>query len=342
MLDEEKANIQILGALSSINDDDIQKIIDNDDKIIRIFPPDYDEAKTAIEFLFSKIKNSICPNENCDFHHQNSNIVIVHNGTYGRAVRDQCEFYFNQEFHKLNLNTASTILDTSLDSAIKFYSFDYTSKEQLIYDKTKSESFDSFLETWKGADNYFYIIGYEPNTSQILKLLDTKLEKEPKLKFSLLFSGTTTMRRWRREIVKTLEDSKNLSNALANDSYYLNLSSINRFNLSRPTSTLNLPLKQYQPKEENKDVDIYDVMTDLFKDTKHINEVNNIVEAFLNDKNNYIITFTTDSIRIAFYTITHGTDLIVSKYRVLQEQGRKTDILVNGDSINQYIVKKLH
>ena len=83
-------------------------------------------------------------------------------------------------------------------------------------------------------------------------------------------------------------------------------------------------------------------MTNLFKDSKHINEVNNIVEAFLNDKNNYVITFTTDSIHIAFYTITHGTDLIVSKYRVLQEHGRKTDILVNGDSINQYIIKKLH
>ena len=340
--EEEKANIQILGALSSINDDDIQKIIDNDDKIIRIFPPDYDEAKTAMEFLFSKIKNSICPNERCDFHHKNSNIIIVHNGTYGRAVRNQCEFYFNQEFHKLNLNTASTISDTSLDRSINFYSFDYTSKEQLIYDKTNSESFDSFLETWRGADNYFYIIGYEPNISHILNVLDVKFENYQELEFHLLFSGTTTMRRWRREIVSTLKSSKHLSKALTDKSYYLNLNSINQRNLSRPKTTLKLPLKQYRPKEENIEIDIYEVMTNLFKESKHINEVHNIIESFLNDNNNYIITFTTDSIHIALYTIKHGTDLIVSKYRVLQEQGRRTDILVNGDSINQYIIKKLH
>ena len=339
---EQKENIQILGALSSINDNDIQKIIDDDDKIIRIFPPDYDEAKTAMEFLFSRIKNSICPNKECDFHNQKSNVIIIHNGTYGRAVCNQCKFYFNQEFYKLNLNTFSTILDTSLESSIRFYSFDYTSREQLIYDKTKGESFDSFLETWEGANNYFYIIGYEPNISHILNILDTKLENYKELNFSLLFSGTTTMRRWRREIAKTLKESKNLSNALANNSYYLNLSSINRLDLSRPANTLNLPIKQYRPKDENIDVDIYEIMTDLFKDSKHIYEVNNIVESFLNDNNNYIITFTTDSIRTALYTIEHGTNLLVSKHKALQEQGRKTDILVNGDSINQYIIKKLH
>ena len=339
--EEKKNNIQILGALSSINDDDIQNIIDNDDKIIRVFPPDYDEAKTAMEFLFSRIKNSICPNEQCNFHNQKSNIIIIHNGTYGRAVCNQCKFYFNQEFYKLNLNTFSTILDTSLDSSIKFYSFDYTSREQLIYDKTKGESFDSFLETWKRANNYFYIIGYEPNISHILNVLDKKLENYQELNFYLLFSGTTTMKRWRHKIKETLKNSKNLSNALNNNSYYLNLSSINKFNLNIP-NTLNLSLKQYQPKEENIDVNIYKVMSNIFKNSKHINEINNIIESFLNDNNNYIITFTTDSIHIALYTIKHNKDLIVSKYRVLQEYGRKTDILVNGDSINQYIIKKFH
>ena len=339
---ERKANIQILGALSSINDSDIQKIIDNDDKIIRIFPPDYDEAKTAMEFLFSKIKNSICPNKECIFHKQKNNIIVIHNGTYGRAVRNQCEFYFNQEFHKLNLNTSHTILDTSLDSSIKFYSFDYTSKEQLIFDKTQGESFDSFLEIWKEANNYFYIIGYEPNISHILNVLDSKFETHKELNFHLLFSGTTTMKRWRREIVKTLKNSKNLSHALTNSSYYLNLSSINQLDLSRPKTKLTLPLKQYRPKEENLNVDIYEVMRNLFKESKDANEVNSIIESFLNDNNNYIITFTTDSIHIALYTIKHNKDLLVSKYRVLKEHGRKTDILVNGDSINQYIIKKLY
>ena len=71
---QEKQSIQIIGSLSSINDKSIQKIIDADDNIIRIFPPDYDEAKIAMNFLFSKIKNSMCANGKCDFHEEKNNI----------------------------------------------------------------------------------------------------------------------------------------------------------------------------------------------------------------------------------------------------------------------------
>jgi len=327
-----KKNIQIIGALSSINDKEIQKIIDNDDNIIRVFPPDYDEAKTAMEFLFSKVKNCICANVDCNLHGQKNNIIIIHNGTYGRAVRDQCEFYFKNEFKKINLNTSNAISATSLSASIKFHSFDYTSHEKLLCDKTKSESFDSSLKEWSDAENYFYIIGYEPNISHILEHLNEKLDQNPELNFSLLFSGTASMDTWKKSIKNTLKKSHNLQNALAQNCYHMNLDSVNKINSIKPNNTLNLPIKHYLVDEKNKEANIYEEMTEIFKNKKHIYEVENIMESFWRDKNNYITTFTTDSIRIALYTI---------KYNVLKNNGRKTDILVNGDSINQYRVKQL-
>ncbi len=339
--EEAKENIQILGALSSINDQELQQIIDNDDKIIRIFPPDYDEAKTAMEFLFSKIKNCICANVNCNLHGQKNNIIIIHNGTYGRAVRDQCEFYFNNEFEKINLNTSNDISATDLNDSIQFHSFDYTSHEKLLCDKTKSESFNSTLKQWSDAENYFYIIGYEPNISHILERLNEKLERNPELNFSLLFSGTASMDTWRKSIKNTLNKSPNLQNALVQNCYHMNLDSVNKIDLIKPINALNLPISHYLSNEKNKEANIYEEMTEIFKDKKHIYEVENIMESFWKDKNNYITTFTTDSIRIALYAIRHDTNLLISKYKVLKEHGRKTDILVNGDSINQYRIKQL-
>ena len=340
--EEKKINIQIIGALSSINDSEIQKIINNDDNIIRVFPPDYDEAKTAMEFLFSKVKNCICANENCDFHGQKNNIIIIHNGTYGRAVRNQCEFYFKDEFEKINLNTSNAISATELKSSIQFHSFDYTSHEKLLCDETKSESFESRLKEWSDAENYFYIIGYEPNISHILEHLNEKLEQNPKLKFSLLFSGTSSMNTWKNSIKKTLKKLSNLKNSLPQNCYHLNLDSVNKINSSKPMDRLNLSIKHYLINKENREANIYEEMTEIFKNKKHIYEVENIMESFWKDKKNYITTFTTDSIHIALYAIEHDSNLLISKYNVLKNHGRKTEILVNGDSINQYRVKKLN
>jgi len=338
---EIKESIQIIGALSSINDREIQQIIDNDEKIIRIFPPDYDEAKTAMEFLFSKIKNSICTNENCDFHNKRNNVIVIHNGTYGRAVRDKCDFYFNKEFHYLNLNTSNNLLAKDIDRSIQFYSFDYKSDEQLIYDKIKSDSFDSFLDEWSNADNYFYIIGYEPNISNILQHLDKLLSPHPKLNFSLIFSGTASMNRWRESIKKSLIKSQNLNSCLPNCAYYLKLHTVEETDSMKEVRELNVPLKHYRSNSENESANILDEMTELFKESKHITEVSNILESSWKSRNNYITMFTTDSINIAFYAIDNKVTLLNSKFKVLRDNRRKTDILVNGDSINQYTVNIL-
>jgi hypothetical protein len=338
--EEKKKSIQIIGALSSIQNSEIEKIINTDDKIIRIFPPDYDEAKTAINFIFSKIKNAICPNESCSLHEEKHNIVIIHNGTYGRAIRDKCEFYFDQEFLTLDINTSPQIPVTELQNRIKFYSFDYKSDGRLLCDKTESPSFDSMLPSWKDAHNHFYIVGYEPNVSSILNHLDKSFHRVENLHFSLLFAGTASMNSWRKKIINTLKKTPHLSHTLHNAAYYMKLHSIENINHQYFSEELNLVLQHYNPKGENKRANLIQELQELFPH-KHIDEHENFLKAFWQDKNNYITTFTSDSLRIARYAIKENKTLLDSKFELLRQDGRKTDILVNGDSINQYTVKFL-
>jgi len=338
--EEKRQGIQIIGALSSIQDEKIQKIIDIDDKVIRIFPPDYDEAKTAINFLFSKIKNAICPNEKCDLHGGKHNIIVIHNGTYGRAIRNKCEFYFDEAFLHLDTNTSNQISATELKDTIKFHSFDYKSNGKLLCDRTNSETFNAMLPSWKDAHNHFYIIGYEPNVSSILTHLDHAFNEVQELHFSLLFAGTASMNSWRKKIIKTLEKTKHLHIALNNSAYYMKLHRIKNINHLQASEQLNLTLYHYNPKGENREAILMDELKELFPH-KHISEHENFLQSFWTEKNNYIATFTSDSLRIARYAIKHNTTLLDSKFKLLKKDGRNTDLLVNGDSINQYTVKIL-
>lgn len=340
-LDEEKKkSIQIIGALSSIQNDKIQKIINTDSNIIRIFPPDYDEAKTAINFMFSKIKNAICPNKECNLHGEKHNIIVIHNGTYGRAIRDQCQFYFEKEFLNLDINTSHQIPVTELKQNIAFHSFDYKSDERLLCDITESASFDSILPSWQDAHNHFYIIGYEPNVSSILNHLDKSFNLVQNFHFSLLFAGTASLNSWRKKIIKTLEKTEHLNSVLEHAAYYMKLHSIENINHLHTSEELNLVLHHYNPKGDNEEAILMDELKELFPN-KHVSEHQNFLKAFWQDKNNYIATFTSDSLRIARYAIKENKTLLDSKFELLRKDGRNTDILVNGDSINQYTVQLL-
>ncbi len=338
---DDKKSIQIIGSLSSINDKEIQNIIDTDDNIIRIFPPDYDEAKTAMSFIFSKIKNSMCANGECDFHKEKNNIIIIHNGTYGQAIKDKCTYFFNKELEHLDINTTSDFSVSNIDESIKFYSFDYKHNDLLLYDQLQTQGIENFLEKWNGKNvkNHFYIIGYEPNISIILAYLDKAFDKVPNLNLSLLFAGTSSMNSWRQRIIKTLSKSKNLHSAFPKKSYYLQLHSIKDANSIHNINQLNLNLYHYRIQEKNQKADITEELRLLLN--RHENEINNMLNTYWKNENNYITTFSRDSLHIALYAMRHDTNLLESKAKVLQEYGRKTDILVNGDSINQYSIKML-
>jgi hypothetical protein len=120
----------------------------------------------------------------------------------------------------------------------------------------------------------------------------------------------------------------------------MKLHSIENINHLHISEELNLTLHHYNPKEENREAILMDELKNLFPH-KHINEHENFLKAFWQDKNNYITTFTSDSLRIARYAIKENKTLLDSKFELLRQEGRNTDILVNGDSINQYTVKFL-
>jgi len=196
------------------------------------------------------------------------------------------------------------------------------------------------LSSWKNAHNHFYIIGYEPNISSILNHLDKSFNLVENFHFSLLFAGTASMNSWRKKIIKTLEKTQHLSSVLNNATYYMKLHSIENINHLHISEELNLVLHHYNPKGENTETILMNELKDLFPH-KHINEHKNFLKAFWQDKNNYITTFTSDSLRIACYAIKKNKTLLESKFELLRQDGRNTDILVNGDSINQYTVKLL-
>jgi len=341
--EKKKRNIQIIGALSSINDDKIKSIIDNDDNIIRIFPPDYDEAKTAIDFIFSKIKSSICLHDECKIHKKNHNIVIIHNGTYGRAVRDKCQQYYDIELSKLYNSTTKEIAVSTLHNSIGFYSFDYKSSGKIVYDGIESKAFDIFLDEWKDAKNQFFIIGYEPNISFILEYIDDIFQNHKEIEKSLLICGTTSMKSWRNSIIKTVKNSKTF-NDIIDKSYYLKLLIYNNTNNTTTNNkSIDLVINFYKCTEELKkeSISLEDELQKVLKTTNK-DLVKKHLEYYIQQEESYISIFSTLSILIAQYTIEHQTSLLKSKSEIFKREYKdEIDILVNGDSINQYVISPL-
>jgi len=341
--EKKRKNIQIIGALSSINDKNIKQIIDRDDDIIRIFPPDYDEAKTAMDFIFSKIKSSICIDEDCKLYHKKNNIIIMHNGTYGRAVRDKCQQYYDIELNKLYNSTTQEIGVRTLHNSIGFYSFDYKSSGEIVYDGVENKDFNMFLDEWKDAQNHFFIIGYEPNISFILDYIDNIFQKHKEIEKSLLICGTASMKPWRNFIIETIKDSKTLNNII-DKSYYLKLLIYN--NINNPTTNnkyIDLVIDFYRCTEELKKVSINleDELQDILKTTNK-DLVKKHLEYYIQQEESYISIFSTLSILIAQYTIEHKTSLLKSKSEIFKREYKdEIDILVNGDSINQYVISPL-
>ncbi len=266
----------------------------------------------------------------------------MHNGTYGRAVRDQCQNYYDKELSKIYTNTIHEIGATDLENAIGFYSFDYKSSGKVIYDGIKSQSFELFLEQWKESKNYFFIIGYEPNISLMLEYMDEKFKDHQEIEKCLIFCGTASMPSWKESIINTLKKSKTLE-GLIERSYYLKLlmySNRNNPFINGSTKELNIDFYKYTKEMEYEKVDLEKTLMNIL----HISDrgvVENHLNYYLEKEESYISIFSTLSILIAQYSIKKQTSLLKSKSKVLYEYKDEIDILVNGDSINQYVVSSL-
>ena len=343
-----KKQIKIIGALSSISDRDIQKIIDHDPDIIRIIPPDYDEAKTAMEFLFSKIKSSSCTNKNCNNYFKPSNIVVLYNGTYGAAIASKSKLFFERERSQFYYYTSQAFTPTFINDNINIFTFAFDNGT-FVNNETKSETLSQFLQTWKNAKNFFYIVGYEPNISLMLEALNSELENTPNTDITLLFCATLSMQSWRESVIETLQQQSALRPYLQNDSFYIQLLIESAFRESAQEVALTIDLFHYNPTLPTKrePIDLEEEVQKIFSlnraDTKEF------LQKYLNNSNNYIALFSAFSIEVAQYTIKQKVPLLESKAKLLQNyqklfphmQTNPIHILVNGDSINQYTIEKL-
>ncbi len=203
-LQKEKQNkIKIIGAVSTISIG-IEDIINDDENIIRVYPPDYDEAKIAINFLMSKIKNNICHCKKCNFKSKKSNIILLHANEYGEAVKSRCKEFYEQEMKDIDKTTNTNLSTLELEECIKFYSFSYKN-ESFIYDFIEEDYFEKYMEMWKAeqSTNYFFIVGYEPNISNMLNTLNAKMGHKLK-DFCFLFSSTISLDKWRMDVCETI------------------------------------------------------------------------------------------------------------------------------------------
>lgn len=341
-----RSQIKIIGALSSISDGDIQKIIDRDPDIIRIFPPDYDEARTAVEFLFSKIKSSLCVERNCKNYFKPCNIIILHNGTYGEAIAKKCKAFFEKERSKLYYYTSKSFTATMINENIRFYSFNFNGNG-FINDEIKSDSFLEFAKKWKDARNFYYIVGYEPNISDMVKELSNTLQEATQNDITLLFCATLSMQSWKKSVIEVLEQEPSLIPFLQDDSFYLKL--LIEGDLSHPsyTTELTIDLYYYNPSFPNKKklVNLEETVQKIFSLNKE--DTKAFLKRYYNRNNNYISLFSAFSIEVAKHTIQKKTSLLESKAKILQNYQKlmpgidPTTIIVNGDSINQYTIDLL-
>jgi len=331
---QEKDCIQIIGALSSISSD-IQETIDADDNIIRIFPPDYDEAKTAIDFLMSKIKSTYCIHSKCPHHHQKNNIIVIHNGTYGAAIKEQSEIAYRKALKKFYYKTHVEIEPIDLSEAINFHSFDYKSNGKLIYDQIESDKIAPFLKQWENSINYFYIVGYEPNISHMLNALDKELATHPKISKNIIFCGTLSMTSWRNDVKSTLETSKNLQQTIG-ETYFLELQTHEKKSMSIPPSQ-ELTIELTHHIGQGKVVAV-NLEKELLKILSHLtpDEVKDYLLKYWQRPENYISIFSKLSMLIAKESIESKSTLLQSKSKILFDYKKDIKILVNGDSIDHY------
>lgn len=337
---DKQDKIKIIGALSSISID-IEGIINDDENIIRVFPPDYDESKIAINYLMSRIKSNICHLSGCAFQAKKSNIIILYANEYGKAVKSRCKEFFELEMRDINKTTNTELSAIELEECINFYSFAYKD-EQLVYDIIEDDSFENYIEKWRleESTNYFFLIGYQPSISNMLNFISPKIENKLK-DFSCLFSSPLSLDKWRKQVCDTLE-KYNLEN---DENYYLSTTFSNN---NIQNIDINKIKEYYKGCQIQKIVNRNELKSinfeNLFNQDKDINFTSLIEKKLINDfkKDNFVSNFAELGINVAREYVLTEKSLLSCKKKVFEKNGIDLKILMNGDSINNFQVRLIN
>lgn len=336
---DKQEKIKIIGALSSISVD-IEEIINDDEDIIRVFPPDYDESRIAMSYLMSRIKNNICHFKGCDFQAKKSNIIILHANEYGEAVKSRCKEFYELEMKDINKTTNTNLNVIELDECISFYSFKYEDND-FIYDFIEGNSFDRYLEKWEleNSTNYFFVVGYQPSISDMLNVVSPKIENKLK-DLSCLFSSPLSLNTWRDQVCETL-NKYSLNN---NKSYYLSTTSSNKNIKNINIDEIITYFKSYRVQKifnrnELKYIPFEELFNDEDKDIQFMHLTQNINNF---RKNNFVSNFAELGINVAREYVLTEQSLLTCKKRVFEKNGIDLKLLMNGDSINNFQVRLMN
>ncbi|HFS67311.1 MAG TPA: hypothetical protein ENK67_03775 [Flavobacteriia bacterium] len=189
--------IKLIGTLGSESKE--HKKAYHPNNIIRIFPPDSDEAKIAYEFFYHKVLSFFCHNLACPQSSMgkvnNATVTVLHSESYGAALSKKfSDYFYNNDSRSDNEINPFGEQDANNLMNLRMYDFD---EQKIVLDNNSSFHF-------------IFIVGYEPNISKMLEMIfkeinDKNIDIE---KVCFLFSPTVSVPEWKCSICKTIADLK--------------------------------------------------------------------------------------------------------------------------------------
>lgn len=333
-----KNMVKIIGTLASQS----KKFNDyrSFENIIRLSPPDFDEAKKASTNIFTKLVSSYCPAKGCEFNKPN-NIIIIASNAYGAAVKSSFIQIFNEYKSELDASTNYYVKEEDLNRKINIYTYSFKDKKITQDPRTNYTLSDLLIKSNKiNSIDYFFIIGYEPNVSNILLELDNEIQKvkNNNAEYSILISATASVKLWQENIKNTIQKLKSIEN----------IEEINYIKIKYPEFK---NVEHY--KISNDDCKIYTINAE--NNQKKLNQVSlkelikdyDIKKILQKDDINYINGFMIMSLELAQKLMKNwDLNLIIEKERLYGNIESKdivgVKILSSGDSIDHFKIDKLY
>lgn len=317
------ANIKVIGTLGS-RSKELQNI-DQPSNIIRIFPPDYDEAKIAYEFFYHKLLSYFCNNKNCEHSYlsgkvEQAKVTVYHSQSYGSALNEWFEKYYNDNKKEGKYNSFG---EQNTEDFISLYSCDYDDDELNL--------------SIKACFHFIFIVGYEPNISGMVKNIfkEFQTKKLDSNKLCILFSPTVEVEEWRKKICKTIiETSKSMNIKIDTNRFFYLKSKI-------PTDDFTFTEDQQKSNAEDIKLNFYKYNLENKELSKSLEDV----FSKLTFTPNYINAFTYTSLKMAklvkknWHESLHDLKREAFVLVLGNKKISKPKIYDNGDSIEHFIVR---
>jgi len=186
------SNVKLIGTLGSESNE--HKKAYHPSNIIRVFPPDSDEAKIAYEFFYHKVLSFFCHNQDCCQSSLSSTVTracvtVFHSESYGAALSKKFTDYFNDNRENNEVNPFGE------QNAKDFMDLNVCDFED-----------DTLVLDENASFHFIFIVGYEPNISKMLNIIFKEIQDKHinMEKICFLLSPTVSVNEWKDSICETI------------------------------------------------------------------------------------------------------------------------------------------